>query len=96
VISIYVTCFSAGICIAQRVSGLNTAVRGKRKSDGSRDNGIFQVSSRLFYNKTTKSLASIVKIPHAWGKDILQKATTAPLLSKFFALKKRSVHSTLD
>jgi hypothetical protein len=53
--SIYVTCVATGLCIAQRKSGLDTAAISKAKKDGSVDNGIFQVSSRLFYIKKTKS-----------------------------------------
>ena len=63
--SIYVTCVSTGICIAQRESWLDTAAQGPHNTDGSRDNGIFQVSSRLFYNKETKSLVSFGQTPHA-------------------------------
>jgi hypothetical protein len=33
-----------GLCIAQRESALNTAARGGPNTDGSYDNGIFQVS----------------------------------------------------
>jgi hypothetical protein len=65
VIYIYVTCVVTGICIAQRESSFNTAALGPPNPDGSRDNGIFQVSSRLFYNKETKSPVFIEKTPHA-------------------------------
>jgi len=73
----YVTCISTGICIAQRESSLNTAAQGPPNSDGSRDNGIFQVRTRLFYNKKIKSLVSIEKTQHAWSMDSLQKAISA-------------------
>jgi DNA polymerase III delta prime subunit len=85
VVYIYVTCVVTGICIAQRESSLNTAAINRANSDGSVDNGIFQVSSRLFYNKK-KSLVSIEKTPHAWSMDCRQKAKTDQLLSKFVAL----------
>jgi hypothetical protein len=86
VIYIYVTCVATGICIAQRESSLNTAAINRANSDGSVDNGIFQVSSKFFYSKKSKSLVSIEKSPHAWSIDSLQKAITDQLLSKFVAL----------
>jgi hypothetical protein len=58
----YVTCVATGICIAQRESSLNTAAQSPARKDGSRDIGIFQVSSRLFNNKRTKSFVSIEKL----------------------------------
>uniref|UniRef100_A0A1V1FIX5 lysozyme n=1 Tax=Reticulitermes speratus TaxID=60591 RepID=A0A1V1FIX5_9NEOP len=36
------------ICIAQRESGLNTAALSRANSDGSRDNGIFQINNRYW------------------------------------------------
>jgi hypothetical protein len=59
---IYVTCVATGICIAQHESSLNTMAQNRANTDGSVDNGIFQVSSRLFYNNKTKSLVSIEKV----------------------------------
>ena len=83
----YVTYVSTGICIAERESSLNSAAQGPPNTDGSRDNGIFQVSSRLFYNKKIKSLVSDKeKTAHAWSMDSLQKAIATQLLSKFIAL----------
>ena len=64
-IYIYVTCVATGICIAQRESALNTAALGPPNRDGSRDNGIFQVSSRLFYNKEKISTVFIEKNPYS-------------------------------
>jgi len=86
VIYVYVACVATGICIAQHESSLNTAAQNRANTDGSVDNGIFQVSSKLFYSKEKKSLVSIEKTPHAWSMDSLQKAITAQLLSKFVAL----------
>ena len=83
---IYVTFVAKGICIAQRESALDSRALSRPNSDGSKDNGIFQVSSRLFYNNKTKSFVSIEKIPHAWNMDSLQKAITAQRLSKFVVL----------
>ena len=80
----YVTCVSTGICIAQRESALNTAVRNPPNADGSRDYGIFRVSSRLFYNNKIKSLVSVKESSHAWSMVSLQKAVT--VLSKFVVL----------
>ena len=57
----YVTGVATGICIAQYESSLNTAAQSPVNSNGSRDNGLFQVSSRLIYNNKTKSLRSIEK-----------------------------------
>jgi hypothetical protein len=54
VIYIYVTFVATGICIAQHESSLNTAAINRANSDGSVDNGIFQVSSKLFYSKKSK------------------------------------------
>ena len=78
-IYIYVACVATGICIAQRESSLNTAALSRPNRDGSRDNGIFQVSSKLLYSKETKSLVSIEKTPHAWSMDSIQKSVTAQL-----------------
>ena len=75
----YVTGVATGICIAQRESGLNTAAINRANPDGSVDNGIFQVSSKLLYNNKTKSLLSIEKTPHAWSMDSIQKSVTAQL-----------------
>jgi hypothetical protein len=57
----YGTFVATGIFIAQHESALNTAALSPSNSDGSRDNGIFQVSSRLLYNKETKSPVSMKK-----------------------------------
>jgi hypothetical protein len=86
VIYIYVTFVATGICIAQRESSLNTAALSPPNWDGSRDNGIFQVSSRLLYNEETKSPVSIEITPHAWSMVSLQKAITDQLFSKFIVL----------
>jgi hypothetical protein len=85
-IHIYITFVATGICIAQRESRLNSRALSPPNTDGSRDNGIFQVSGRLFYNKKTKSFVSIEKTPHAWSMDCLQKAITHKLLRKFVVL----------
>jgi hypothetical protein len=77
VIYIYVTCVATGVCIAQHESSLSTTAINRANTDGSVDNGIFQVSSRLFYNKNTKSLVSTEKTPHALSMDSFQKAITA-------------------
>jgi hypothetical protein len=68
---IYVTCVATGECIALHGSNLNTAKLSERFADGSRNHGIFQVSSKLFYSKETKSLVSIEKTPNAWNMDSL-------------------------
>jgi hypothetical protein len=85
-IHIYVTCVATGICIARHESSLNTAALGPINRDGSRDNGIFQVSSRLFYHKKQNHLFPLKRTPHAWRMDCLQKATPDQLLSKFIVL----------
>ncbi|GFG32422.1 hypothetical protein Cfor_02522, partial [Coptotermes formosanus] len=36
------------ICIAQRESALNTAAINRANTDGSRDNGIFQINNRYW------------------------------------------------
>jgi hypothetical protein len=79
VIYIYVACVATGICIAQHESSLSTTAINRANTDGSVDNGIFQVSSKLFYSKETKSLVSIEKTPHAWSMDSIQKFVTAQL-----------------
>jgi len=79
VIYIYVACVATGICIAQHESSLSTTAINRANTDGSVDNGIFQVSSKLFYSKETKSLVSIEKTPHAWSMDSIQKSVTAQL-----------------
>jgi hypothetical protein len=82
---IYVTCVATGVCIARYESNFNTAALSPTNPNGSRDNGIFQVSNKLFYNNKTKPLVSIKK-PHAWSIDSLQKVITANRLSKLAAL----------
>jgi hypothetical protein len=76
VIYIYVAGVSTGLCVAQRANGLNTTAINRAKLGKSVYSGIFQASSRLFYNKKTKSqsLKNSTCVEHGLSSEVYNRS----------------------